>query len=100
MGMNLQRLQQQMMQELGRIQGELAAATVEGTAGGGVVRATVTGKQELVTVAIDPSAVDPSDVEMLQDLIVAAVNDALRASRDLAEQKMAAVTGGLKLPGL
>jgi hypothetical protein len=100
MGMNLQRLQQQMMQELGRIQSELAAATVEGTAGGGVVRATVTGKQELVTVAIDPSAVDPSDVEMLQDLIVAAVNDALRASRDLAEQKMAAVTGGLKLPGL
>jgi DNA-binding YbaB/EbfC family protein len=100
MGMNLQRLQQQMMQELGRIQGELAAATVEGTAGGGVVRATVTGKQELVTVAIDPSAVDPSDVEMLQDLVVAAVNDALRASRDLAEQKMAAVTGGLKLPGL
>ncbi|MEX2011542.1 MAG: YbaB/EbfC family nucleoid-associated protein [Chloroflexota bacterium] len=100
MGMNLQRLQQQMMQELGRIQSELAAATVEGSAGGGVVRATVTGKQELVTVMIDPTAVDPSDVEMLQDLIVAAVNDALRASRDLAEQKMAAVTGGLKLPGL
>jgi len=100
MGMNLQRLQQQMMQELGRIQTELGAATVEGSAGGGVVRATVTGKQALVTVTIDPSAVDPSDVEMLQDLIVAAVNDALRASRDLAEQKMAAVTGGLKLPGL
>jgi DNA-binding YbaB/EbfC family protein len=100
MGMNLQRLQQQMMSELGRIQSELAAATVEGSAGGGVVRATVTGKQELVTVTIDPTAVDPSDVEMLQDLIVAAVNDALRASRDLAEQKMAAVTGGLKLPGL
>jgi hypothetical protein len=100
MGMNLQRLQQQMMQELGRIQSELEAATVEGSAGGGVVRATVTGKQELITVTIDPTAVDPSDVEMLQDLIVAAVNDALRASRDLAEQKMAAVTGGLKLPGL
>jgi DNA-binding YbaB/EbfC family protein len=100
MGMNLQRLQQQMMQELGRIQSELEAATVEGSSGGGVVRATVTGKQELVTVTIDQSAVDPTDVEMLQDLIVAAVNDALRASRDLAEQKMAAVTGGLKLPGL
>ncbi len=100
MGMNLQRLQQQMMQELGRIQSELEAATVEGSAGGGVVRATVTGKQELVSVTIDPTTVDPSDVEMLQDLIVAAVNDALRASRDLAERKMAAVTGGLKLPGL
>jgi DNA-binding YbaB/EbfC family protein len=100
MGMNLQRIQQQMMQELGRIESELEAATVDGTAGGGVVRATVTGKQELVSVAIDPAAVDPADVEMLQDLIVAAVNDALRASKELAQQKMAAVTGGLRLPGL
>ena len=100
MGMNLQKLQQQMMQELGRIQSELEAATVEGSAGGGVVRATVTGKQQVVSVTIDPSAVDPTDVDMLQDLIVAAVNDALRASTALAEQKMSAVTGGLKLPGL
>jgi nucleoid-associated protein EbfC len=100
MGMNLQKLQQQMMQELGRIQAELEAATVEGSAGGGVVRATVTGKQQVVSVTIDPSAVDPADVDMLQDLIVAAVNDALRASTALAEQKMSAVTGGLKLPGL
>jgi len=100
MGMNLQRLQQQMMQELGRIQSELEAALVEGSAGGGVVKATVTGKQELVSVTIDPGAVDPEDVEMLQDLVVAAVNDALKSSRDLAEQKMAAVTGGLKIPGL
>jgi DNA-binding YbaB/EbfC family protein len=100
MGMNLQRIQQQMMQELGRIESELEAATVEGSAGGGVVRATVTGKQEVVSVAIDPSAVDPADVDMLQDLIVAAVNDALRASKELAQQKMAAVTGGLRLPGL
>jgi hypothetical protein len=60
----------------------------------------VTGKQELVSVTIHPSAVDASDVEMLQDLVVAAVNDALRASRELAEQKMAAVTGGLRIPGL
>ena len=63
-------------------------------------RRQVTGKQELVSVTIDPSAVDPADVEMLQDLVVAAVNDALRASRELAEQKMAAVTGGLRLPGM
>ena len=100
MGMNLQKLQQQMMQELGRIQAELEIATADGSAGGGVVKATVTGKQELVSVSLDPSAVDPADVEMLQDLIVAAVNDALRASRDLAEEKMKAVTGGLKIPGL
>src|SRR5919109_4236380 len=98
MGMgNLQRMAQQMQQEMLRIQTELESMTVDGSAGGGVVKATVTGKQELVSIAIDPAAVDPSDVEMLQDLVVAAVNDALRASRDLAEQKMSAVTGGLRL---
>ena len=101
MGMgNLQRMAQQMQQEMQRIEGELRDAQVDGSAGGGVVKAVVTGKQELVSVTIDPAAVDPSDVEMLQDLIVAAINDALRASRDLAEEKMAAVTGGLKIPGM
>jgi DNA-binding YbaB/EbfC family protein len=101
MGMaNLQRMAQQMQQEMLRVQTELEGTTVEGSAGGGVVNATVTGKQELVSVTIDPSTVDPADVEMLQDLVVAAVNDALRASRELAEQKMAAVTGGLRIPGM
>ena len=101
MGMaNLQRMAQQMQQDMLRIQTELETLTVDGSAGGGVVKAVVTGKQEVVSVTIDPSAVDPSDVEMLQDLIVAAVNDALRASRGVAEEKMAAVTGGLKLPGM
>lgn len=101
MGMaNLQRMAQQMQQEMLRIETELKDSTVEGSAGGGVVNVTVTGKQELISIAIDPAAVDPADVEMLQDLIVAAVNDALRASRELAEQKMAAVTGGLRLPGM
>jgi len=97
---NLQRLQQQMMQELARIQQELKTATVDGTAGGGVVKATATGEQKLVSVTIDPSAVDPADVEMLQDLIVAAVNEAMTASKQLAESKMSALTGGLKLPGM
>ncbi|MBF6606481.1 MAG: YbaB/EbfC family nucleoid-associated protein [Chloroflexi bacterium] len=101
MGMaNLQRMAQQMQQQMLRVQEELAAATVDGSAGGGVVRATVTGKQELRSLTIDPTAVDPADVEMLQDLVVAAVNDALRASRDLEQAKMAAVTGGLRIPGL
>lgn len=101
MGMaNLQRMAQQMQQEMLRVQAELADAKVDGSAGGGVVSATVTGKQELVGITIDPSAVDPADVEMLQDLVVAAVNEALRASRELAEQKMSAVTGGLRLPGM
>jgi DNA-binding YbaB/EbfC family protein len=101
MGMaNLQRMAQQMQQEMLRVQTELEATQVDGSAGGGVVKAVVTGKQELVSVTIEPDAVDPSDVEMLQDLIVAAVNDALRASRELAEEKMAAVTGGLRIPGM
>src|SRR5450759_3894756 len=97
---NLQRMAQQMQQEMLRVQSELESQVVEGSAGGGVVKATVTGKQELVSVTIDPAAVDPTDVEMLQDLVVAAVNDALGASRDLAESKMTAVTGGLRLPGM
>jgi nucleoid-associated protein EbfC len=99
MGMgNLQRMAQQMQQEMERIQAELAETEVEGSAGGGVVRAVVTGKQSLVSVTIDPSAVDPDDVEMLQDLVTAAVNEALDASRRVAEQKMGALTsmtGGL-----
>ena len=90
---NLQRLAMQMQQEMGRIQAELAVTEVEGTAGGGVVRATVTGAQVLRSVTIDPTAVDPEDVEMLQDLVTAAVNEALDASRKLAEQKMAALGG-------
>ncbi len=101
MGMgNLQRMAQQMQQEMLRIQGELETLTVDGTAGGGVVKAVVTGKQEVISVTIDPAAVDPADVDMLQDLIVAAINDALRSSRQVAEEKMAAVTGGLRLPGM
>jgi DNA-binding YbaB/EbfC family protein len=100
MGMaNLQRMAQQMQQEMQRIEGELRDAQVDGSAGGGVVKAVVTGKQELVSVTIDPSAVDPSDVDMLQDLIVAAINDALRSSRRIEAEKMAAVTGGLKISG-
>ena len=95
---NLQRMALQMQQQMERIQAELATTEVEGSAGGGVVRAVVTGKQELVSVTIDPTAVDPADVEMLQDLVTAAVNDALEASRRVAEQKMGALTalsGGL-----
>ena len=96
MGMqNLQRMALQMQQEMERVQAELAEAKVEGSSGGGVVRAVVTGKQELVSIAIDPSAVDPDDVEMLEDLVTAAVNEALDASRRLAEQKM----GGMQSLG-
>jgi DNA-binding YbaB/EbfC family protein len=94
---NLQRMALQMQQEMERVQAELAESEIEGTAGGGVVRAKVTGKQSVISITIDPTAVDPADVEMLQDLVTAAVNDALDASRRLAEQKMGALSalGGL-----
>ncbi len=97
---NLARMAQQMQAEMARVQGELETMQLEGTAGGGAVSAVVTGKQELVSVTIDPSVVDPDDVEMLQDLVTAAVNDALRAARQVAEEKLGAVTGGLRIPGL
>ena len=100
MGMNLQRMALQMQQEMDRIQRELGDATVAGSAGGGVVEAVVTGKQELVSITIDPSAVDPADVEMLQDLVIVAVNDALAASRRLAEEKMGSLTAMTGLGGL
>ena len=101
MGMgNLARMAQQMQAGIERVQAELAMATVEGSAGGGAVRVVVTGKQEVVSVTIDPEVATAGDVDILQDLIVAATNDALREARELAEQKLGAVTGGMRLPGL
>jgi nucleoid-associated protein EbfC len=91
---------QQMQARMAKIQEELGEKTVTGTAGGGMVEVVANGHQKVLSVTVKPEVVDPADVEMLQDLIVAAVNDALRASREVAEQKMAAVTGGLRLPGL
>jgi len=101
MGMgNLQRMAMQMQQDMARVQAELETATIEGSSGGGAVRATATGKQEIVALVIDPSAVDPDDVEMLQDLVMSAVNEALRASQEMASERMGAVTAGLRIPGL
>jgi DNA-binding YbaB/EbfC family protein len=94
---------QQMQRQLAAAQEELAAATVEGTSGGGIVKATLTGSGELTALAIDASAVDPDDVETLQDLVVAAVRDGKRAADELAAQTMGPLTGGiggsLGLPG-
>jgi nucleoid-associated protein EbfC len=90
----------QMQNRLAKIQEELATETVEATAGGGVVKATATGQQKLVSVEIDPAVVDPDDVEMLQDLVVAAVNDAMNKAQELAAQRLSALTGGMKIPGL
>jgi DNA-binding YbaB/EbfC family protein len=101
MGMgNLAKMAQQMQADMARAEQELAALTVEGSAGGEAVKAVVTGKQEIVSVTISPDVVDPEDVEMLQDLVVAAVADALGKARKAGEERMARVTGGLRIPGL
>lgn len=91
---------QQMQNRLAKIQQELEETIVEGTAGGGVVTAQVTGSRNFHGIKIDPSAVDPEDVEMLEDLITAAVQDAMTKATQLSEQKMGALTGGMKIPGL
>ena len=91
---------QKMQEDMARAQVQLAQETVSASAGGGAVTATVTGAMEVVSVEISPDAVDPEDVEMLQDVIVAAVNEAMRAAQELANQRMGAVTGGLSGLGL
>lgn len=91
---------QKMQQEMARVQEELGARTVEATAGGGAVRVVCNGQQEVVGIALQKEAVDPEDLEMLQDLLVAAVNEGLRLSKEMAAAELAKVTGGLGMPGL
>lgn len=95
---NLAKMAQQMQADMAKVQAELDALTLEGSAGGGAVTAVVNGRQELVALRIDPEVVDPDDVEMLQDLVTAAVNDGLRRVKETAEEKMGRVTGGMRLP--
>lgn len=93
--------QAQMMQhKMAKLQEEAAQQTAEATAGGGAVTAVVTGKNQLVSLTIKPEAVDPNDVEMLQDLIVAAVNEALKKVQSKFSEEMGKITGGLNIPGL
>ena len=91
---------QKMQQEMLRMQEEMENKTYSATAGGGMVTATVTGKHEVKDLAINPEAVDPDDVEMLQDMIIAAVNEAMRAADTDAANNMSRMTGGLNLGGL
>ena len=86
---------QKMQQDMLKMQEELDAKTYSASAGGGVVTAEVNGRRELITLTIDPEAVDPDDVEMLQDMVIAAVNSALKAAETSREESMAKVTGGL-----
>jgi len=91
---------QKMQADMARMQEELAAKTVEATSGGGMVKVVANGKQEVVSIEIKPDAVDPEDVEMLQDMVLAAVNEALRSAQEMVAGEMKKITGGINIPGL
>jgi len=95
---NVMKQAQKMQAEMARVQEELKEERVETSVGGGAVKVVMTGDLNMESVTIDPSAMDPDDVAMLEDMLVAAVNEAMRQAQDLASRKMAAVTGGLGLP--
>lgn len=97
---NIMKQAQQMQAKIGRIQQELETREVEATAGGGMVTARVDGKQQLLDLKIEKEVVDPDDVEMLQDLVLAAVNEALQKSQAMVQEEMGKVTGGMNIPGL
>ena len=103
MGMNMQKLMKQaqkMQNDMNRAQEELKTMTVEGIAGGGMVKVVMTGAQEVVSVSISPEVDDPEDVEMLEDLVLAAMREASAASQAMAAQHLGKVTGGMGLPGM
>lgn len=97
---NIIKQAQQMQAKMARLQEELAHKTVEASAGGGMVTAVVNGRNELVSLKIEKDVVNPEDVEMLQDLIVAAVNEGVRKAQEMATAEMSKLTGGLNIPGL
>lgn len=97
---NLVQLAQDMQAKVASVQEDLAKMTCEAASGGGMVTAVVNGQYEIVSIKIDTEVVDPTDVGMLQDLIVAAVNQAMNKVRELAKQEMAKLTGGLNIPGM
>jgi nucleoid-associated protein EbfC len=91
---------QQMQQQMAEAQEQLATETVEASAGGGLVTVRASGNGEILTIKIDPKAIDPDDPELLEDMVLAAVNEALRSAQSLAQSKLGVVTGGLGLPGM
>ena len=99
-GFNIIKQAQKLQAKLQEIQKELENKTVTATSGGGMVKVIANGKQEILSIEIDPEVVDPNDIEMLQDLILAAVNKALEEARNLFAEAMTSVTGNIKIPGL
>ena len=100
MNKNFLRQAQQMQQRLLKAQEELEMESIEASVGGGVVTVVVNGKQKIQSIKIDPVAVDPEDINMLEDLIIAAVNEAMDKAQELASQRVGAITGGMNIPGL
>ena len=101
--MDLKNMMKQVQDIQGRINGmqsELAEKTVETSSGGGMVTVTANGKQEIISINISPEIIDPSDISMLQDLITAAVNAALKSSKEMMQEELSKITGGIKIPGL
>ncbi len=97
---NLVRQAQQMQSKIGKVQEEIGKKTIEASTGGGVVTAKVNGKQELLEVKIDPDVLDPEDVEMLEEMVVGAVNQAMEAAGEMMNSEIEKITGGLNIPGL
>ncbi len=97
---NMMKQAQKLQAKMLKMQEELAGRTVEASAGGGMVRVTANGRQQIVSIAIDREVVDPDDVDMLQDLVLAAVNDALAKSQEMVSSEMGKLTGGMNIPGL
>ena len=97
---NMMKQAQQLQAKMMRMQEEVGNRTVESSAGGGMVKVLANGRQQVLSVTIDPEVVDPGDVEMLQDLVVAAVNDAMGKAQEMMAEEMGKLTGGLKIPGL
>jgi len=91
---------QKMQAKMAEMQEQLKDEVVEASAGGGTVKVVMTGDMQIRSITIDPAAVDPDDVELLQDMTAAAVNEAIRAAQELSQTRMAAITGGLNLPGM
>jgi DNA-binding YbaB/EbfC family protein len=96
----IMRQAQELQAKLVKAQEELAQATIEASSGGGAVKVTVNGQQELQSVKISPEAINPDDAELLEDLVVAAINEAMSKSKELAAERLGKITGGLKIPGL
>lgn len=101
--MNMQQMMKQarkMQEQMAAMQENLSQTTVDASAGGGMVKVTVNGDMQIVSLKLDPEAIDPEDVEMLEDMITAAVNEAIRGIADVANKQMGSITGGLNIPGM